>query len=239
MLTAGAIVFSLIAVLSIVRYWDFPRPIVEHPVEMSPGHGLPDLGYPPFPLDLRPLHPNAMISLETWLRLLSSNTASAQRCGVNPGLQPQRIFADPDKKTWRAYKPWDASKLGWQRSEWSEYAVLWNGHDGNLLVRTATPEDFAAAKPFKDFAASTEYCFNKAGHLVQLSFVLWTASGWGYHQQSPIVNGVVATETSEFFDEETSAPIKKPEHADDIADALKPRLYLMKSQLPFSKMLPR
>jgi hypothetical protein len=189
--------------------------------------GPPDLGLPPFPPEGKFVDPSIMNAStpNTWRRMWSSRSTSAQQCGVDPLRQPKRIFAAPDKKSWREYKPTDANNLGWQRSE---YAVLWDGHDGNLLVRTAIPG--------KDFAASTEYCFNKAGHLVQLTFVLWTESGWGYYQEGPIVNGAIATEMSEFFSEN---PAAVHNYRREQAEAPKPRLYLMKSQLPFSKMLPR
>jgi serine/threonine protein kinase len=231
MLTAGAIVFSVIAVLFGVQHRGLriPRAVVQRPQESikASSPGPPDLGLPPFPPEGKFVDPSIMRALtpNTWRRMWSSRSRSAQQCGVDFGRQPKRIFAAPDKKSWREYKPTDANKLGWRRSE---YAVLWDGHDGNLLVRTAIPG--------KDFTASTEYCFDKAGQLVHLTFVRWTESGWGYYQEGPIVNGAIATEMSVFFSERPMAQLyNKPEQA----DAPKPRLYLMKSELPFSRMLPR
>ena len=235
MLTAGAIVFSLIAVFAGVRYLGSritttELPIPQQSAKVSPENRPPKLELPPPPFPQAELvqDPNSVangLAMPMLHRIRSAKSASAQRCGVDPYRLPQKIFGTADKKSWREYTPTDR-KLHWV----SEYALLWDGHDGNLLIRTA--------KLDKDFAASTEYCFDKMGQLVQLSFILWTPR-WGYRREGPIVNGSIATHTSEFFSENTRLPITKPEQADDFADALKPRLYLLKSQLPFSKMLPR
>jgi hypothetical protein len=110
-----------------------------------------------------------------------------------------------------------------------ESASLWAGQDGHLLIRTEEPGE--------DFAAYTDYCFNNAGDLVQLRFELRTAWGWGYRQEGSVERNAIAGRASEFFSTVTGDRIPKPQQADDIADALKPHLYLLKTQLPFSRLL--
>ena len=94
-------------------------------------------------------------------------------------------------------------------------------------------------EPGEDFAAYTDYCFDKDGQLVALKFVLRTAWGWGFREEGPVMKGQLITQTSEFFDTSSEAPVKRPEQADDIPDALKPSLYVRKSRLPFAKLLPK
>ena len=94
-------------------------------------------------------------------------------------------------------------------------------------------------EPGEDFAAYTDYCFDKAGQLVAVRFELRTAWGWGYREEGPVVNGKLTRQTSEFFSTKTEAPITRPEQAADIADALRPHLYARKSRLPFATLLSK
>ena len=155
---------------------------------------------------------------------------TAQQCGVDQNRPAQRIFADPDgKHGWREYrnlKDVPEIELGFGAS-----ALLWAGREGDLLIRTEEPGE--------DFAAYTDYCFDSMGHLVQLRFELRTAWGWGYREEGRIADKKIAPQTSEFFSTKTEEPIAKPEQADDVADALKPHLYTLKSELPFAKLLSR
>jgi hypothetical protein len=128
----------------------------------------------------------------------TGRTPTAQRCGVDQDQPAQDIFADPDSKNgWHEYRNMkDVPEL---ELGFGESARLWAGREGNLLIRTEEPGE--------DFAAYTDYCFNKAGQLVQLRFELRTAWGWGYRQEGPITNSAIATQTSEFFSTKTEAPI--------------------------------
>jgi len=160
----------------------------------------------------------------------TGKSPTAQRCGVDQDRPAQRIFADPDGKLgWREYptvKDVPELELGYGR-----FARLWAGRDGNVLVRMEEPGE--------DFAAYTDYCFDKTGRLIQLRFELRTSWGWGYREEGQIAKGVLAPQTSGFFGTKTDQPIAKPEQADDVPDALRPHLYMRKSQLPFSKLLCR
>jgi hypothetical protein len=155
---------------------------------------------------------------------------TAQQCGVNQDRPAQRIFADPNgKHRWREYRSLrdvPELELGLGAS-----ALLWAGRDRDFLIRIEEPGE--------DFAAYTDYCFDNLGRLVQLRFELRTAWGWGYRQEGPIAHRAVAVQTSEFFNTKTGDSMTKPEQADDVAEALNPHLYLLRSDLPFSKLLPR
>lgn len=160
----------------------------------------------------------------------SHRTQTALRCGVYQDQPPQRIFADPDgKHDWREYP--GLKSIPELEFGFGESARLWTGQDGNLLIGTEEPGE--------DFAAYTDYCFNNAGKLVQLRFELRTAWGWGYRQEGSVISNALTHPTSEFFSTTTGKRITKPQQADDVADALIPRLYLLKAHLPFSSLLLR
>jgi len=112
-----------------------------------------------------------------------------------------------------------------------KFALVWAGLDGKALIFLEEPNE--------DFTAYTDYCFDKAGQLVALRFELRTAWGWGYREEGTFVRGKLTPQTSGFFSTTNEAPITRPEQAADVADALKPHLYVRKSQLPFVKLLPK
>lgn len=157
------------------------------------------------------------------------NTA-AQHCGVDQDRPAQRIFSSPDGTLWREYQNIkDVPEV--QPDVGGEFVRLWTGDGGNTLI--------SLEEPGQDFIAYTDYCFDKTGKLVHLRFELRTAWEWGYRQEARMVKGALAVETSEFFDTKKEQSIKKPEQANDIAAALKPKLYIRKSKLPFSSLLSR
>jgi len=154
----------------------------------------------------------------------------AQRCGVDQSQPPQRIFANPDgKQGWREYP--NVKDVPELELNSGGFARLWSSRDGNIFVSTQEPGE--------DFAAYTDYCFDSAGQLIGLKFQLRTAWGWGYREEGAVRKGMLAPETSEFFDTKTESRIARPEQTADIPDALKPRLYLRKSHLPFFKLLSK
>jgi hypothetical protein len=166
---------------------------------------------------------------------LSSTTAAAQslartHCGVDSNQPWQRAFANTDEKQgWREYrKIGDIPEVALGSST---YAYLWLGPNNSLLIRIEEPTE--------DFAIYSDYCLDRAGRLVQLKFEVRTAWGWGYREERSLSKGLSTPETSEFFSTQTEQPIPRPEMADDIPEALRPRLYKRKSQLPFAKLLSR
>ncbi len=110
-----------------------------------------------------------LLAVTTTTAASTGKNATAKRCGVDQDEPAQRIFADPDgEHGWREFQHLtDVPEL---ELGFGESARLWAGGDGNLLIR--------AEEPGEDFAAYTDYCFNKAGQLVQIRFELRTAWGW-------------------------------------------------------------
>ncbi len=166
--------------------------------------------------------------INTSTRVVKSSTAL--RCGVDPEQSAARIFANPDgKHGWREYR--NVKDVPELELGIGQFARLWTETHGMALIRLEEPGE--------DFAAYTDYCFDKDGQLVALKFTLRTAWGWGYREEGPVTNGELTTQMSEFFDTHNEASVKRPEQADDIPDALKPHLYIRKSRLPFAKLLPK
>jgi hypothetical protein len=157
-------------------------------------------------------------------------SSAARLCGVDMKKAAGRIFANPDgKHGWREYrtvKDVPEVELGF-----GEFARVWAGNESKTFVRTEEPGE--------DFSSYTDYCFDKAGNLLHVRFELRTAWGWGYRNEGSIQNGVLSAGTSEFFGTENGKPIPKPDQANDVPDALNPRLYLREAQLPFWKLMSR
>jgi hypothetical protein len=161
---------------------------------------------------------------------IAAKSSAGLRCGIDPEKSSPRIFANSDRKQgWHEYQnvtDVPALELGM-----GQFARLWAGTQGMALVRLEEPGD--------DFTAYTDYCFEQDGQLIALEFTLRTAWGWGYREEGPVTRGELAPQLSEFFDTTDEAPIKRPEQADNIPDALKPHMYTRKSRLPFANLWPR
>ena len=161
---------------------------------------------------------------------IAGQTATAHQCGVDQKQQAQHFFADPDGgNKWKEYRSIDA--IPELSNDAGIFARLWSGNDGDVLVRTEEPGE--------DFAAYTDYCFDSKGQLIQLKFELRTAWGWGFREEGPVARGIFKPKISEFFGTKTEMRVPKPEQAADIPEALKPRIYLRRSQLPFYKLVPK
>ena len=170
-----------------------------------------------------------LLSFMLCRRLPAKLTETAQRCGAHQNQPPARVYADSDGRGWREYQ--DVKSVPELELHVGSAVQVWSGANGSLLVHLQGPGD--------DFAAYTDYCFDKAGVLVQLRYELRTAWGWGYREEGPFANGKRKAERSEFFATDTEQAIKKPDQADDVSDALKPRIFPDKSRLPFVKLLPK
>jgi hypothetical protein len=150
--------------------------------------------------------------------------STAQRCGVDQHQPAQRIFANPDRKHgWREYPSVkDVPEL---ENDAGESAFLWTGHNGFILVSTQEPgEDFAAYTRLANLSNSgSNSALRGDGAIerkVQFGRDCWCRKHRSSSTQRP-------------------TDIAKPEQAADITDALKPRLYLRESQLPFQRLLTK
>lgn len=161
---------------------------------------------------------------------IAGQTATSKQCSVDQSQQAQHFFEDHEgKNEWREFESVGATPEA--SNDGGTYARLWGGNKGNVLVRTEEPGE--------DFWIFTDYCFNSKGQLIQLRFELRTAWGWGYRKEGPILRGVLIPRISEFFGTNTETRINRPQQAGDIPEALQPKLYLRKSDLPFFKLLSK
>jgi hypothetical protein len=158
-----------------------------------------------------------------------AESQTAKRCAVNQHETASKIFADFDGHGWREYQ--NLKSVPEIQLNSGSAARLWLGGAGSYLVWVEEPGE--------DFATYTDYCFDRTGHLLELRYELRTAWGWGYREEGPFANGKLKPDVSEFFNTKTDKPIKRPEQAADVPDALKPRIYLSASQLPFFKLLSK
>jgi hypothetical protein len=157
-------------------------------------------------------------------------TQTARDCGVGEEQQPLKSFANFNGDDgWREYK--SAEDIPTLTLGTGAAAFYWPGHDGRFLV--------TLQEPGEDFGAYTHFCFDRSGHLTAIHFELRTAWGWGFREEGLIKQGKLVVKTSEYFETKNDQPIERPEMADEIPEALKPTLYLVKSKLPFANLLPK
>jgi hypothetical protein len=152
----------------------------------------------------------------------------AGHCGVDFKKPAHRVFADATGKgRWIEYRSVaDAAELNLDDGA---IARTWAGNDGNTLVRIEEPGE--------DFWIYTDYCYDKDGELSWAGVEVRTAWGWGFREAGPVKDGEIAAEAKEFFDIVKGTTIPKPDSANDVPEALKPRLYLEMAKLPFAKLL--
>ena len=145
-------------------------------------------------------------------------------CGVDRNPPSPRIFVRVDERSaWSEYPT--RQSVPAPQNDSGESALLWSARDGESLVKMEEPGE--------DFFICSTYCFSKSGALATVDFELRTAWGWGYRTSGPVTAGALASKVSEFFDTHTGHVLPRPQEADGIAVALKPRLYLDRSELPF------
>jgi|SRR5450631_802668 hypothetical protein len=174
-----------------------------------------------------------MRTLALFLLALAINLAGAaptQRCNLNFQTPADRVFAQlSGTNAWQEFE--NIEKVPVLVTDGGISAELWRRTDGIISVRTVEPGE--------DFWIYSKYCFTRNGRLDRIAFELRTAWGWGYRLEAAIENGAIRAPSSGFFDTATSKSIPRPEQADDIAEALRPRLYIQTMQLPFSNLIAR
>ena len=157
-------------------------------------------------------------------------TQTARDCGVEEEQPPVKSFANFNGEDgWREYK--SAKDIPTLELGTGAAAFYWAGRDGRFLV--------TLQEPAEDFGAYTHFCFDRSGRLTAMHFELRTAWGWGFREEGLIKQGKLVVKTSEYFETKNDQPIKRPDMADEIPEALKPTLYLVKSKLPFANLLPK
>jgi hypothetical protein len=157
-------------------------------------------------------------------------TQTARDCGVDEEEQPLKSFANFNGEDgWREYE--SAKDIPTLELGNGAAAFYWPGSDRRFLV--------TLQEPGEDFGAYTHFCFDRSGHLTAIHFELRTAWGWGFREEGLIKKGKLVVKSSEYFGTKDDQPIKRPDKANDIPEARTPTLYLVKSKLPFAKLLPK
>ena len=161
---------------------------------------------------------------------LASQGPDPETCGISRSQPAERIFANSDRKhAWREYRC--IKEVPELENDFGEFVQLWTSHNGNVLITIQTPGE--------DFTSYTNYCFDSGGQLTQLTFQLRTAWGWGYRVECFVSKGRFAQKTSEFFSTETEKPIPKPDQANSVPGALRPKIFMREARLPFFKLLAK
>jgi hypothetical protein len=131
------------------------------------------------------------------------------------------------------------------QSDWQEYqslysvpalspasgvsAQFWQHKRGTPLV--------TMVEPGQDFQIETKYCFDEAGQLKTVGFEIRTALGWGYRAEGTATGGVFNASSSQFFRLKDGKTTRQPDFVEGVPPALKPKLYLRVSELPFAGLL--
>jgi hypothetical protein len=108
-------------------------------------------------------------------------------------------------------------------------AQFWESDGG---THTAT-----MVEPGQDFQIETTYRFDKEGELESVRFEIRTALGWGHRAEGTVTGGVFSERSSEFFGLDDGKTIPQPDFVGGVPAALKPKLYLSVSELPFAGLL--
>ena len=164
----------------------------------------------------------------------ATNSATAKKCGADMNRPPLGVLADSEGSgRWQTYqKPEDIPDLnGGGGGPGGVAALIWRGSEGKILILLEAASE--------DWDTYTEYCFDANGQLSLARYELRTAWRWGFREEGSMLKGVLRVETSAFFDTRNDHAIPKPEDAGALTEALKPTLYLVKSQLPFYSLLAK
>jgi hypothetical protein len=92
-------------------------------------------------------------------------------------------------------------------------------------------------EPGQDFEIETKYCFDEAGQLKTVGFEIRTALGWGYRAEGIATGGVFSERSSEFFRLNDGKTTPQPDFVGGVPPAVKPKLYMSVSELPFAGLL--
>jgi hypothetical protein len=141
-----------------------------------------------------------------------------------------RTFAKTsDEDHWREYRNMEAvPDLSMDGAAFAQFWLDPDGAPSALMV-----------EPGEDFWVYTRYCFNRRGGLDSVGLEVRTAWGWGYRLGGSMMKGRLQPSSSWYFNTENNQRIPRPETADDIADVLKPTLYLETAKLPFAALIPQ
>jgi hypothetical protein len=131
------------------------------------------------------------------------------------------------------------------QSDWQEYQNLYSvpalspasGVSAQFWQHKRRTPLVTVVEPGQDFEIETKYCFDEAGQLKTVDFEIRTALGWGYRAQGTATDGVFNASSSQFFRLKDGKRTPQPDFVGGAPAALKPKLYLSVSELPFAGLL--
>ena len=139
-----------------------------------------------------------------------------------------RTFAKTNNQNdWQEYQSLDAVPALSPASGVS--AQFWQHKHGTPSV--------TMVEPGQDFQIETRYCFDEEGQLETVSFEIRTALGWGHRVEGTVMGGMFNESSSEFFRLKDGKTTPQPDFVGGVPAALKPKLYLSMSELPFAGLL--
>ncbi len=160
---------------------------------------------------------------------LTPMALAATACSADaPVPLSARVFAKvSDQGSWNEYRSFDqVPKLEPQSGM---YALYWH------------PKKKAASVYVVELAQSfyiqTRYCYNSEGQLEGVDYEIGSHLGWGHRQEGNVAGDGFDRTKAEFFSTMDGKGIGKPFGPSDPPRALKPKLYLKMSDLPFASFL--
>lgn len=131
------------------------------------------------------------------------------------------------------------------QSDWQEYRSFESvpalrpggGMSGQFWQHKHRTPSATMVEPGQDFQIETKYCFDEAGQLEAVGFEIRTALGWGYRAQGTATGGVFNVSSAQFFRLKDGKTTPQPDFVGGVPEALKPKLYLSVSELPFAGLL--
>src|SRR5262249_36734702 len=141
-------------------------------------------------------------------------------------ISSARVFSDNSKKRWKEFP---TPKQVPENQEWSAIAYVW--------TKAGSPAMIDVEGIGEDFADSTYYCFNASGDLTSSSHEFRTAWDWGLAEDMSFDRAEKKTAKSHFFSTKDHKEIARPDGADDVAEAMKVKMYQRLSVVPFFTLL--
>jgi hypothetical protein len=152
----------------------------------------------------------------------------ARQCAPDLDSAAERIFANPDGKSWSEYRR-------------VKQVPPLDGNDGEKMIAiksSSTGRHFVRFVEYgEDSATYQADCYDQDGALSTMQYDLRTAWGWGYEDVRTFARGKVLHRSTRFFNIRTNQDIERPAQADDVPDFLKPKIYKKFGAIPIAGVL--
>ena len=154
---------------------------------------------------------------------------AATVCSANvPVPMNARVFAKvSDEGSWNEYRSFDqVPKL---EPVSGKYALYWHPKKNAPSVYIVELQ--------QGFYIQTRYCYDSGGQLQGVDLEIGSNLGWGHRQEGAVAKDGFDASKAEFFRTVDGKEIGQPFGPSDPPRALKPKLYMKISDLPFASLL--